>query len=217
MSWKRVGQFVLRRPVATLVASLAVLVPPTFAVPALRTSYDQLRELPASADSVRGFDALEGSFEPGEIQPLIVMVRSRRALWNDESFEALDDLTVNLGKVRGVTRVRSITRPTGGGVTEAQIQAIGLGDVDALTSRLPRAIRGIDRLVGGLERMRSGLVRIRASVPQQRAGISQGAEGIEAMREGLERISRGLRRLRGGLARAESAVRTLARRVAEPA
>ena len=224
MSWERLASFVSRRPRTTLLVSLAVLIAPAFALPHMRVSYDQLDELPASADSVRGFEALEGSFEPGEIQPMQVVVRSDEELFSDRTFTALDDLTVNLGKVPTVTGVRSVTRPTTGKVTPEQLEQVGLGDIATLANDLPRATDGLQRIIDGLGRMRAGLLAVLQGVPEQRDALGRGLSGIEALRDGLDRIRAGLREVLSGLDRIEAGLRDgsagldrLASDVADPA
>ncbi|HEX2030705.1 MAG TPA: MMPL family transporter [Actinomycetota bacterium] len=216
MSWQRVASFVLRHPGRTLALALAILVPPTLALPNMRTTFDVLSELPASTDSVQGFQALRGSFGPGQVQPVFVVVRLDSKVWNDDAFEAIDELTVTLEKVPGVADVRSITRPTGGRVPPQQLEALGLGGLTELAEGLPRATRGLERATSGLRRIRDGLEQIRAGIPGQEAGIEQALQGIEAMRDGVDRIRAGMGRIAAGLERAEAGLRRLAERVAEP-
>lgn len=215
MNWDRLAGIVLRRPGRVLAASLLVLVPPALAVPSMRTSLDELSTLPESADSVRGYQALQGSFAPGRIQPLILVVDSRRTIWNDAAFGALDDLTVNLEKVPGVASVRSITRPTED-LAASAASVPGLGDVSALSEGLPRATDGLGRAIDGLERMRDGLREIVAGIPERRAGLREALDGVDAMRSGLDRIIGGVGRIARGVDRAGNGLRRLADEVADP-
>ena len=223
MIWERVAALVHTRPGWILGISLGLLAAPAMALPSLQLSFDLTRELPPESDSVQGIELLERSFGAGQVQPVVVMVRSRQDMWTDPSFAAIDDLTVNLGKVPGVSEVRSITRPAEGGVSQAQMESLGLGGIGELTDRLPEATEGLGRAVDGLRRIRAGLERIRASVPSQQAQVRKAAGGVDAMRDGLARLRGGIDRLlegvgqlRGGLARAESGLRDLANRVARP-
>ena len=75
------------------VASLAVLAVPSVGLVLYETSYDQVGQLPEESDSVKGFEALSGSFGPGQVQPIIVLARARRTVWTDEAFEAIDLMT----------------------------------------------------------------------------------------------------------------------------
>jgi RND superfamily putative drug exporter len=223
MIWQRVASLVRTRPGWILGISLALLAAPAMALPSLQLSFDLTRELPPESDSVQGIELLDRSFGAGQVQPVVVIVRSREDMWTDPAFAAIDDLTVNLEKVAGVSDVRSVTRPAEGGVSQAQLESLGLGGVSELTDRLPRATEGLGRAIEGLRRIRAGLEQIRASVPSQQAQVRKAVAGVDAMRDGaarlrsgIDRLLEGTEQLRGGLARAESGLRDLANRVAGP-
>ncbi|MGH2710457.1 MAG: MMPL family transporter [Actinomycetota bacterium] len=217
MSWEKLAQLVLRAPGRLLAASLVILAIPSVGLLDFRTDYDQVGQLPDESDSVRGFEALSGSFGPGQVQPVIVMARARKTVWTDEAFAAIDLLTLNLEKVPGVAQVRSVTRPTTGGVTQEQLQDIGLGDVGELTEGLPRATEGLGRATDGLSLIREGLKQIRASVPEQRANLEAAQRGVALMRDGLARIIPGIERIIDGIREGSSGLRRLADEAAEPA
>ncbi|MDQ4006220.1 MAG: MMPL family transporter, partial [Actinomycetota bacterium] len=218
MSWRGLARLVLRAPGRVLVVSIVALSIPALGLLDMTTSYDQVSQLPDDSDSVQGFRALSGSFGPGQVQPVVVVAHTReRTVWTDESFSAIDQLTVNLEKVPGVAAVRSITRPTSEGISARQLEEIGLGDVAGLANDLPRAIDGLSLAIDGLERMRDGLEQILAQVPDQRASISQGLEGIRRIRDGLSRIIPGLHRIAEGLSEGRDGADTLATDIADPA
>lgn len=218
MSWRALADLILRAPGRVLAASTLFLVLPALGLADMNTSYDQVSQLPADSDSVRGFRALSGSFGPGQVQPIVVIARMREGrVWTDEAFTALDQLTVNLEKVPGVAAVRSITRPTTDGISERQLEQLGLGDVAGLAEEFPRAIEGLGRAIDGLGLIRDGLEQIRDSVPEQRAGVAEGLAGIRRIRDGLARIIPGLREIAGGLEEARDGADSLAEDIAIPA
>lgn len=217
MSWEGLARLVHRAPGRILGVSLLLLAVPALGLFGVATSYDQVGLLPEEMDSVQGFRALSGSFGPGQVQPTVVIARARETVWTDEAFAAIDHLTLNLQKIPGVAQVRSITRPTTGGVSQAQLQELGLGDVAQLTEGLPRATSGLDRATDGLARIRGGLQTIRASVPEQRADLASAQRGVALMRGGLARILPGLRRLEAGMREASDGLRRLADEAAVPA
>jgi RND superfamily putative drug exporter len=208
---------VLRAPGRLLGVALLALAIPSVGLVSFATSYDQVGQLPEESDSVQGFRALSGSFGPGQVQPIIVMARAQKTVWTDEAFEAIDLLTLNLQKIPGVAQVRSVTRPTTGGVTQEQLSEIGLGDVGDLTEGLPRAIDGLGRATDGLSLIRDGLEQIRASVPEQRADLESAQRGVALMRGGLARIIPGIGRIIDGIRDGSSGLRRLADEAATPA
>jgi RND superfamily putative drug exporter len=183
----------------------------------VETSYDQVGQLPEDSDSVQGFRALSGSFGPGQVQPIVVIARAKKTVWTDEAFAAVDLLTLNLRKIPGVAQVRSVTRPTTGGVSQEQLEELGLGDVGELGEGLPRAIDGLDRATDGLLLIRDGLQQIRAAVPEQRADLASAQRGVALMRGGLARILPGLREIGDGIDEASAGLHRLADDVADPA
>lgn len=215
--WRRLAGLVQRHPVRVMAVSLVVLAAPLVALPSMRLSYDLTAELPPESDSVRGLRVLDRSFGAGQVQPVAVVVLSKEDVWSDPAFAAIDDLTVNLEKVPGVADVRSITRPTEGGVSQARLESLGLGGITDLTERLPQAVDGVERAIDGLKRIRDGLERIGESVPSQRAGLQEALDGIARMRDGVSRMLGGIEAIQGGLARGESGARSLADDVATPA
>ncbi|MGH2739084.1 MAG: MMPL family transporter [Actinomycetota bacterium] len=215
MSWERLADFVLRRPWVTLAISLAVILPPLLGLLGMKSSVNELGELPSSADSVRGFQALEGSIDPGEVQPAVVIIESKSPIWEDETFAAIDLLTVNLGKIPAVTKVRSITRPTAGRVSPEDLEEVGLGDLVSLADDLPRADRGLGRIIDGVARIRGALRQVAARIPGQRGALAEGLEGIRALRDGVAQVDQGIGRLRDGLAEARDGIRSLADEVAD--
>ncbi|MGH2829926.1 MAG: hypothetical protein ACRDJM_05535, partial [Actinomycetota bacterium] len=63
MRWRALAQLIRGNPGRMLVISLLLLVPPAAAAGKAKLSYNVLRELPASSDSVRGYTALQGHFD----------------------------------------------------------------------------------------------------------------------------------------------------------
>ena len=217
MSWERLARLILRAPGRVLGISVLALLIPSVGLLGVATSYDQVGQLPEESDSVQGFRALSGSFGPGQVQPIVVIARAKKTVWTDEAFAAIDLLTLNLRKIPGVAQVRSVTRPTTGGVSQAQLAELGIGDVGELAEGLPRAISGLDRATGGLVLIRDGLEQIRAGVPAQQADVESAQRGVALLRGGLARIIPGLARIEEGILRASHGVRQLAENAAEPA
>ena len=206
MSWQGLAEFVRRRPRRVLLFSLALLIAPTLALPTTRVTYDLLSELPPDTDAVQGFEVLSRSFTPGQVQPVIVVVETDRELWNDEDFEALDELTVNLSKLETIVEVRSITRPTAGQVDPELVAAAGLGDLASFPEQVDRGTRGLLRAIDGLKQIRGGLREIHARLPEFSSGLREALDGIRELREGVGQIRDGLGEARDGVSRLASDV-----------
>jgi RND superfamily putative drug exporter len=206
MSWQRLADLVRARPRRVLAVALAILVAPTVALPTTRVSYDLLGELPPTEESVRGFALVGEHFAPGQVQPVILVVESKRQIWNQEDFDAIDALTVNLSKLPTVETVRSVTRPTGGRVDPQQIAESGLGDLARLPEQIDRGTKGLLRAIGGLKQIRAGLREIQANLPAFKAGVDEAVVGIARLGERVGQIRAGLGEARSGLSRLASDV-----------
>lgn len=212
MSWERLAEAVLRRPGRVLVGSLVGLLLPVIAVPATRSSYDIVSELPSSTESVQGLNVMSRSFSAGQAQPLVLVVDSKSSMWRNQAFEAIDDLTVNLRKLPHVRSVRSITRPTDRPVSTQQLPP-ELRNLTSFPRKLEQGADGLGRAVDGLRQIRTGLLQIQSQLPSSPpAGpeqLQQALQGIALMRSGVGRIREGL--LFGG-----AAMERLAEQVAVP-
>ncbi len=212
MSWERLADIVLRRPGRVLLASLVLLLLPALAVPATRTSYDVVSELPESAESVQGLNRISRSFTAGQAQPLVLVVDADRSIWNNRSFEAIDDLTVNLRKLPHVTTVRSLTRPTDRPISAQQLPP-ELRNLAAFPKRLEQGANGLGRAIDGLEQIRSGLTQIQTQLP---SAPPAGADQLQQALQGIALMRSGVGRIRQGLVFGSSAMERLASDVAAP-
>jgi RND superfamily putative drug exporter len=111
--WDRLAALVTRRPRRILLLSLAGFLPFLVALGFSQRSFDQLSELPVSADSMRGFGYMKESFGQGEVLPLRLVLETERDLWNPKSQQAVEKAVAALRADPGVAAVRAATRPDG--------------------------------------------------------------------------------------------------------
>ena len=111
----RVGAFVLRRPVATLAATVLGLAVLVAGLTSYRTNYDQLQSLPGNTESVRSFELLRGGFPAGELSPtrLYVDLPAGVGALDPIGLEQLDALTLHLIAHPAVADVSGPSRPLG--------------------------------------------------------------------------------------------------------
>jgi len=202
MSWIRLARLVRAHPGRVLGVALLILVAPALATMKTRVTYNVLSELPPKSDSVVGYSTLAGHFERGQVSPVFVVIRSDEKLWTPQAFRAINDVTVALQKVPGVATVRSLTQPTGGVFSSADLQRAGVGELAAFPDRLQEGADGVGKVIGGLGQIRGGLVRVRDELPQLAGGLEEGAAGIARMRDGMRQMREGIAEMRTGLTRA---------------
>lgn len=222
--WGRVGRLVVAHPVRVLLLSLAIVLPPLLALPAMQLTHDTLADLPGDAPSVVGFDALGSHFPAGETSPLTIVIDDDSPVLEPGSLRAMADLSRNLKRMDGVQTVRSVAMPTDGAppdVDEADDVAAQIGDFQ---ERLDEAAAGAGELADGATRIEQGLARISARLPELSDGLDDAAAGtaelragVGELRAGTDRLTAGLAELRDGLVTARDGAGQLRRDVAEPA
>ena len=106
--WSRLARAVMRRPVAVLVPTLAVLL--LLGTPFLHVRFNapDASILPASVPSRAAFDRLSHEFGEGEFAPLALAVRTTGPVTTAKNIAALYDYSRRLAADPRVTRVESL-------------------------------------------------------------------------------------------------------------
>lgn len=133
--WERVAKFSTGKPIVVIVVVLVLMLTPYLALPGMNRSFNQIAEIPSSAESVSGFNILEEHYDVGEMDPLnaIVVAPVGKKITEASSLNSLVTMGEELSKVEGVVKVQSIVQPDGNGqVPEAltvagQLNIIGEG------------------------------------------------------------------------------------------
>jgi RND superfamily putative drug exporter len=106
--WARLAHWVMRRPVAVLVPTLALLL--LLGAPFLHVRFNapDATILPASVPSRAAFDLLQEQFGEGEFAPLTLAVRTTGAATSPANLAALSDWTRRLAADPRISRVESL-------------------------------------------------------------------------------------------------------------
>lgn len=110
--WHRVATWVSRHAAWVTVVVILALLLPYVALPRMVRSFDVLADIPPDMDSARGFEALRGHFNPGELLPTTVMLVAEDGQIEDHLSD-IAETAETLRNVEGVALVRSIVTPTG--------------------------------------------------------------------------------------------------------
>ncbi|MEH7387167.1 MMPL family transporter [Bacillus sp. JJ1521] len=202
--WAIAGRFSLGRPLLSLLV-VAVIVAPFLFVYDGELSYNSLEELSGDVNSIKAFDAIAGSFGPGESMPTQIIVKNDEAMNSTEYIELAEKISQEVEKVNLVDTVRSVTRPTGEQIddlfvaNQAKTLEEGLGEgKDGLTQikegleeagselaksepELKTATDGIGELIIGTNQVKSGLTEIQTNLSKIESGIRSGTAGIDTM------------------------------------
>jgi RND superfamily putative drug exporter len=113
-AWAKLADAILRRPGVVLATSLLAAAPLAWYGLETKTTYDIFSELPRNARSAQGARLLLRNLPPGEIGPLMVLVRLPGEDFTTRPARfKIAELTKLLVELPGVDKVRSLYRPTG--------------------------------------------------------------------------------------------------------
>jgi putative drug exporter of the RND superfamily len=219
--WGSVGRFSLARPFLSLLIVGAVCLP-FLAVYDGELSYNSLEEVSADYPAIKAFNAIAGSFGPGQSMPAQIVLKNDDEMNTEEYISLAEKISQELEKVDLVDSVRSVTRPTGEPIEDlyiakqAETLKSGLGEgKDGLKQiseglqeagselaksepELEGAVDGISQLVAGTSELQSGLGEIETNLAKIEEGIRQGSMGSDQIKAGLEEAKSGAQELLAG-------------------
>jgi RND superfamily putative drug exporter len=111
--WRRVGTAIVRWPAPILLATCAIALVGLLILPSYKTSYNDRLYIPKDIPANSGYAAADRHFSQARMMPEILLIESDHDMRNPADFLVLDKLAKGLFRVRGISRVQSITRPEG--------------------------------------------------------------------------------------------------------
>ena len=107
-AWSRLAWWVMRRPIAVLVPTLAILL--VLGTPFLHVRFNapDARILPENAPSRAAFDRLAAEFGPGPFAPIVLAIRTTGAATDVENLDLLYDYSRRLASDPRIERVDSL-------------------------------------------------------------------------------------------------------------
>ncbi len=111
--WEWMGRQLAARPGLILLTCTLVLLPLAILGYRVQPVYDFCAELPRSAPSKQGMDAIRRHFPEGEIGPLTVLLQSTKDWSEPENRALVARLSRTLAELDNVNEVRSLTRALG--------------------------------------------------------------------------------------------------------
>ena len=170
--WRRSAVQIVRRPKIHLVVSLSVLIALAACVAVLRPTFDDRSQLPASAESNRGFAAMERHFGTSTLLPQYLYVHSPRDLRNPQALADLEQMAQRVSALPDIAAVRGITRPAGATLTQTEL-SFQAGEVGAklqtVSTQIADRNSDLTALSSGADELADNLARVRDQV--------RGAEG----------------------------------------
>ncbi|MCO7128151.1 MMPL family transporter [Sporolactobacillus shoreicorticis] len=186
--WSGATSLSTKYPIISVIIVLLFIVP-TIVLHQEKLNFDTIKELGNSHPSSKAMNIVADHFGKGNAMPTTVVLESKHRLDKNASLAAIDQLTNDLNKVKGVKQVASVTQPVG-----SEIPAFYIGDqTKSVTKGLSSTKKGVDQINDGLKTAQEKLGS--ADFSQ----ISKMVNGTAKLQDGMTQLADGLKRIQSGL------------------
>lgn len=144
-AWRRIATSVVKRPVASLLAGVALLAVMATGLFGTSVGLDQIEKFRVQSESAAGLEVLSDHFPPGEAQPIFIVANSTEA----------DAVVTAANDVEGVVRAHPVAATDDTSLTKIMVTSeYAPSTEDSLTqiTKLRDAVHGVpgaDAVVGG--------------------------------------------------------------------
>lgn len=205
--WARVAGLVVSRPLRVLIAGLIPLAALAAFYPFMEVSYDERAGQPPDTESNRGFDLLDDHYPVNEVLPHYAVIFTDHDLRSAKDLAAIERATDEVARLRGVRRVRSITRPRGDRIVEASVgyRAGKVGErLDSAADDLADGSKDAQRLADGARKLDSGAGKLDDGTRRFADGTGLAVKGAKKLLDGSDRLVDGLKVLEDGAGQARA-------------
>jgi len=127
-SWAKVGDWVVRHPLAVALPIIVVLLIPYVAFSHFTQTDDIISQMPGNTQSVQGYKLMDEHFPSGELSPIYLLIESPgNNLTGSDSLQSIKEIAQLLKNVSGISRVDYFSAP-GSRLSELAVQIRGIGD-----------------------------------------------------------------------------------------
>lgn len=190
--WHGISLGAVRYPLIALVVVLGVAAPFVFTY-SNQLNYDTLAELNDSIPAKQGFKVVQAHFSKGTAEPSTLYIKSDHALNNEKDIKAIDNLTRQLKKVKGVKTVASVSQPGGSEISDLYVKK----QLGTVTTGMNSASKGLKKISSGLDSANSQLKSSNMS-----SGVSSAkelADGAKTLSDGVVTYTNGVYTVNNGL------------------
>ena len=184
--WVRLSEGVMRRPVAVLIPTLALLLLLGSPFRHAEISSPDATILPQGLPSREAFDTLTAAFGPGELSPFVVVIDAPGRIYSDQMLGEIYALSQRLAQNPEVARVQSVTPPNlpqplaiAAAKLQRGVAATGEGQGASLASDNAALLLVYGRDLAGSDTSKALLAGIRAiSIPNAELLVGGGTAEI---------------------------------------
>jgi putative drug exporter of the RND superfamily len=186
--WRIMGTRVVRRPRIHLVGSLVVLIALASCTSVMRFNYDDLKTMPASVDSSKGYDVMNRHFPMNALTPMVLFIQSSHNLKTPAALADLEQMASRVSQLPDIAMVRGLTRPNGETLeqTKVSFQAGEVGSkLDDASNQIANHGDDLDKLVNGSNQLADALAQLRDQVAGALSSLSGVVGPLQAMEQML--------------------------------
>ncbi|ETY75511.1 MMPL family transporter [Lactiplantibacillus fabifermentans] len=221
--WHGIATKSVRYPIIALIVVLGVSLPFILTYNS-QLNYDTLAELGDTVPAKQGFKVVQKHFSKGTAEPSTLYIKSDHALNNEKDLKAIDNLTRQLKKVKGVKTVASVTQPGGAEVSDLYVN----NQLKSVTSGMTSAGKGLTKISKGLDSANkklsdsdmssgvSGAKKLAKGSATLESGIATYTNGVYTVNNGLDQLnsktgtlSSGVNKLASGASQVSTGLNTL--------
>ena len=167
--WRRSGIRIVRRPAANLIVSLVILTILASSAFLARYNYDDRKALPATSESILGYDAIGRHFPINASLPQYVLISSPQDLRTSKALADMEQMAFRVSQVSDIDIVRGITRPAGESLQQARL-SFQAGEVGTPLSQAATTINSntgnLNTLAAGADQIADVLGAVRGQLGQ---------------------------------------------------
>ena len=167
--WRRSGIRIVRRPAANLIVSLVILTILASSAFLARYNYDDRKALPATSESILGYDAIGRHFPINASLPQYVLISSPQDLRTSKALADMEQMAFRVSQVADIDIVRGITRPAGESLQQARL-SFQAGEVGTPLSQAATTINSntgnLNTLAAGADQIADVLGAVRGQLGQ---------------------------------------------------
>ncbi|MGN8769016.1 MMPL family transporter [Paenibacillus barengoltzii] len=193
--WGAIGRFSLKRPWAALLIVAAVTVPFVISYTG-NVSFNSMEEIGDEYESVKAYNIISESFEPGDSLPSTIVIKNDEPMDNAEYMALAEKISREVEKTDGVASIRGMSRPTGEVLKDF-----------ALSNQVKTVGEGLGEGGEGLGKIQNGLAEASQALSENAPKLKEAADSTGQLVDGTAKLKDGISQLSGGLAAIEKGIR----------
>ncbi|MGG1612167.1 MMPL family transporter [Paenibacillus sp. FSL K6-2441] len=193
--WGAIGRFSLKRPWAALLIVAAVTVPFVITYTG-NVSFNSMEEIGGEYESVKAYNIISESFEPGESLPSTIVIKNDEPMDNAEYMALAEKISREVEKTDGVASIRGMSRPTGEVLKDF-----------ALSNQVKTVGEGLGEGGEGLGKIQNGLAKASQALSENAPKLKEAADSTGKLVDGTAKLKDGISQLSGGLTAIEKGIR----------